>query len=73
MATRYIAFCDLTVQGCVKALAMSGMMNVFFSSERSCNPDREDVKGRTRRAYEYLKDLESSKLIQLSIRWEVLH
>ena len=67
MATRYLAFCDLTIRGCIEALASGGVMDVFFSSERSSNSDLEDIRRRTKTAYEYLKDLESSKLIKLSI------
>ncbi|MFA5124780.1 MAG: hypothetical protein WC473_03075 [Patescibacteria group bacterium] len=71
MATRYIAFCDLTLQGCIEALAIGGTMEVLFSSEKSCNRNLEDVKNRTKTAYEYLKDLETAKLIQLQINGRI--
>ncbi|MFA6594303.1 MAG: hypothetical protein WCT16_03535 [Candidatus Buchananbacteria bacterium] len=67
VATRYVAFSDLVIRGCIGALSTGGVLDVFFSSERSCNHDRGDVKQRMKKAYEYLKDLESAGAIKLSI------
>lgn len=67
MATRYFAFTDLVIRGCIESLSRGGRMHIFFSSEASGNPDIDDIKRRMKEAYQYLKDLELSGLISLQI------
>ncbi|RJQ29104.1 hypothetical protein C4565_02465 [Candidatus Parcubacteria bacterium] len=67
MATRYFAFTDLVIEGCVAMLAKGGIMDVFFSSERSDNHSEEDVMRRMKKAHDFLKEMESSGVIELKI------
>jgi hypothetical protein len=68
MATRYLAYTDLVVQGCVSMLAKGGIMDVFFASERSDNPDENDIERRMKKAHDFLKDMESSRMVELEIK-----
>lgn len=67
MTTRYLAYSDLVIQCCVLMLARGGIMNIFFSSERSDNHCEEDVQCRMKKAYDYLRNLKQSGMIQLKI------
>ncbi|MFA5870894.1 MAG: hypothetical protein WC842_03350 [Candidatus Paceibacterota bacterium] len=67
MATRYFAYTDLVIKGCVEMLARGGVMDVFFSSERSDNCSKRDVMRRMKKAYDFLKEMESSRAIELKI------
>lgn len=67
MATRYFAFTDLVIEGCVNMLAKNGIMDVFFSSERTDNHSEEDVMRRMKKAYNFLKEMESLGIIELKI------
>jgi hypothetical protein len=67
MTTRYLAYSDLVIQCCVLMLAKGGFMDIFFSSERSNNRCEEDISRRMKKAHDYLKSLERSGEIQLTI------
>jgi hypothetical protein len=67
MTTRYLAYTDLVIECCVSMLATGGILDVFFSSERSNNHCEEDIKRRMKRAFEFLKDLEHSGSVKLRI------
>ena len=67
MTTRYLAFTDLVVQCCVLMLAEGGIMDVFFSSERSNNESQKDVELRMKKVYDFLKDQEQSGIVELKI------
>lgn len=67
MTTRYLAYTDLVIKSCVLMLAQGGIMDIFFSSERSDNPNEDDIKRRMKKAYDFLKNLELSKAVKLKI------
>ncbi|MFA5871034.1 MAG: hypothetical protein WC842_04095 [Candidatus Paceibacterota bacterium] len=67
MATRYFAYTDLVIKGCVEMLAKGGVMDVFFSSESSDNYSERDVVRRMKKAHDFLKEMESSGVIELKI------
>lgn len=66
MATRYFAFTDRVIEGCISMLAPGGIMDIFFSSERSDTSDK-DVKCRMKKAYDFLCGLKRAGKIELRI------
>jgi|GEM_PF-3677610 len=67
MATRYFAYTDLVIKGCVEMLAKGGVMDVFFSSERSENRSARNIRCRMKIAHDFLKEMESSGVIEFEI------
>lgn len=65
--TRYLAYADLVIEGCVAMLAKGGILDIFFSSERSDNRSEEDIQLRMKKAFDFLMQLKRSGMAKVRI------